>query len=256
MKRILLFAALSLVIVMGSCKKEDRPEETSPYSIRITDAPGDYEAVYVNIKEVEIKTDKANYVFRVDKRINLLDYVNGKDTLIFSEGIVTSKVSQIRLVLYEDSNTVVINGITYPLETPSAQQSGLKLNVHHDLIPNVEYTVLLDFDAAKSIVETGSGKYILKPVIRVLTNELFGGIRGTVLPVNSNAAVIAISGTDTFCSYTNYFTGEFKVSGLKDGIYNLSIDANSNFYDTTLLNINVINGDYTDIGIINLREKL
>jgi hypothetical protein len=39
----------------------------------------------------------------------------------------------------------------------------------------------------KSIVETGNGKYILKPVIKIYTEALSGSIQGVVQPVESKA---------------------------------------------------------------------
>ena len=43
------------------------------------------------------------------------------------------------------------------LTTPSAQHSGLKLNVHAELTEGITYKILLDFDAVRSVVKTGSG---------------------------------------------------------------------------------------------------
>ena len=60
------------------------------------------------------------------------------------------------------------------LTTPSAQHSGLKLNVHAELTEGITYKILLDFDAARSIVKTGSGAYNLKPVIRTITEATSG----------------------------------------------------------------------------------
>ena len=57
-----------------------------------------------------------------------------------------------------------------PLTTPSAQQSGLKLNAKpFDVAEGQTVELVLDFDAARSVVRAGnSGKYLLKPVITVI----------------------------------------------------------------------------------------
>ncbi len=44
------------------------------------------------------------------------------------------------------------------MKTPSAQQSGLKLNVHEEFLQGVAYEYIIDFDAARSIVKTGNGQ--------------------------------------------------------------------------------------------------
>ena len=50
------------------------------------------------------------------------------------------------------------------LTTPSAQHSRLKLNVHAELKEGITYKMLLDFDAAPSIVKTGVVPTILSPL--------------------------------------------------------------------------------------------
>ncbi len=62
----------------------------------------------------------------------------------------------------------MVDSVLHELKTPSAQQSGLKINVHAD-ISNVDvFNLLIDFDAEESVVEQGNGGYILKPVIKVI----------------------------------------------------------------------------------------
>jgi hypothetical protein len=54
------------------------------------------------------------------------------------------------------------------LTTPSADQSGLKLNTDMDVTGSQTADFVIDFDACKSIVSAGgSGKYLLKPVLTV-----------------------------------------------------------------------------------------
>jgi len=80
------------------------------------------------------------------------------------------------------------------LDTPSAQQSGLKQKHGFDVEANTEADLVLDFDACRSIVKAGnsgnSGKYNLKPVITVMP-LLTESIVGAVDPgaARANAAV-------------------------------------------------------------------
>ena len=72
-----------------------------------------------------------------------------------------------------------------PLETPSAQQSGLKLNLNTELEAGFSYTFILDWDVQKSIVKAGnSGIYNLKPVIRVVAEVNSGTIKGRVADID------------------------------------------------------------------------
>ncbi len=61
------------------------------------------------------------------------------------------------------------DGSEIPLDTPSAQQTGLKMNLNLTVQPNQLADLVLDFDACKSVVKRGnSGRYNLKPVVAVV----------------------------------------------------------------------------------------
>lgn len=148
-----LLALVSVVAFLGSCESDDR---NARVEVWLTDAPGDYEEVNVEIEGVEIhasETDNGNgwQALNVDDHvISLLDLTNGKDTLLGSVEIPAGKISQIRLKL-GDNNTAMIDGKTYNLTIPSGSQSGLKLQVHETFVEGVTYKILLDFDVARSI---------------------------------------------------------------------------------------------------------
>lgn len=253
MKKITYLMMLFIITsVMVACKDDDvagNPDSYSRLKVSMTDAPGDYDSVIINVKSVEVKTNQGTYDYQYAKSINLLDLVNGKDTVLVDQSIPTGRISQIRLVLEETGNYLYKDGVRYDLETPSAQQSGLKLNLQQELIQGITYTVKLDFDVAKSIVETGSGKYILKPVIRILTEAITGGIKGELQPLGTQIAVMAVINTDTFGTYTDLVSGKFYIPGLASGTYKLLIDAEAPLNDTVLNNVVVQNGQVTDIGL-------
>jgi hypothetical protein len=75
----------------------------------------------------------------------------------------------VRLVV--SSGSVVLGGQTYPLTIPSGAQSGVKLRYALDLSADMATTVTLDFDGAASVVETGKGAYLLKPVLSVKSRD-------------------------------------------------------------------------------------
>src|SRR4029077_16111178 len=121
-----------------SCNKENN---TSRLSVYLTDAPAGYDAVLIDVVGVEIKAtsdqgDNGWQQLPVNAGIyNLLDFTNGMDTLLSTVELPAGKVSQLRLKL-GTNNTIVLNGSSLPLPlfTPSAQTSGLKFNIHADLV--------------------------------------------------------------------------------------------------------------------------
>ena len=67
-------------------------------------------------------------------------------------------------------NTVKISNVSYPLEMTSEDESGLKLNIHQDLLANQSYTLMIDFDAGQSVKDMGNDTYKLKPVLSASFN--------------------------------------------------------------------------------------
>ena len=128
------------------------------------------------------------------------------------------------------------------LTTPSAQHSGLKLNVHAELTEGITYKILLDFDAARSVVKTGSGAYNLKPVIRTITEATSGAIKGHVTPVESLPAVFAIVGSDTLGTTYTDDAGNYFLRGLPAGSYKVSFDAKEGYTDFSQEGVNVTCG--------------
>lgn len=245
-KIILSFIMLGLII--NSCNNDDT-NASYPYSVRLTDAPGPYDEVNVDIQGVEvIGEDGKTVVLNVKKGIfNLLEFSNGVDTLLATDSLEISSVKQIRLILGAN-NTVVLDGVSYPLRTPSAEQSGLKLKVNQTLQEGILYTVLLDFDANKSVVKLGNGEYQLKPVIRTIEKAISGSIKGKITPIGKMAVVEATSATAV--SYTSNVNenGDFLVMGLSPGTYTITITPALPSLPVTKTDIVVTAGITTDIG--------
>ncbi len=243
--------AAALVLVFMGCNKDDDNNDPATLNLRLTDAPGPYDEVNIDIQEVEVKSNSGTLMMSVNAGVyNLLDFVNGADTLLATAGIPAGKVSQIRLIL-GSNNTVVIGGQSYPLSTPSAQQSGLKLNLHKDLSGGVTYMLLLDFDVARSIVETGNGNYILKPVIRVIEEAIGGSIHGTAVPADARPLVIAVTGTDSLSTSCDTITGEFLFTGVTPAIYDVHFYPDSPYVQQSIGGVVVNNGALTEMGNIN-----
>ncbi len=252
MKKIpVVLGIMILLIGMVGCKKDSSNGASYPYSIRMTDGPGPYSAVNIDLQSVEVTGgDGSTVVLNVRSGIyNLLNFTNGLDTLIATGTLRVASVQQIRLIL-GPNNTVVANNITYPLSTPSAEQSGLKLQVNQTLQAGVEYAVLLDFDANKSIVQQGNGSYSLKPVIKTIEKAISGAISGSIAPVGTMAYVTATSNL-SFSSNVN-ITGNFLMMGLAPGIYTVTVTPAVPFNPVTISNVNVAIGVTTSIGKITL----
>jgi hypothetical protein len=152
---------------------------------------------------------------------------------------------------------VLLDGTSYPLSTPSAEQSGLKLQVNQRLQEGIMYHVLLDFDANKSIIKLGNGGYKLKPVIRTIETAISGAIKGSITPTGTLAVATATNlvTLETYSTNVNV-EGKFLVMGLPSGKYSLTItpDINSTpvLKEVIIGNIDVEIGQTKIITAINL----
>jgi len=257
---------ISFILILGC----DPVSENTTSRLRITlvDMPADYESVNVDIREVRIHTSNEDNDEENDSGwtslpdsdfgvINLFDYTNGNELVIYDDDYPSGYVSQIRLVLGED-NTVVIDGDSIKLKTPSAQQSGLKLKINQTLEPGIAYNFKLDFEASRSVVKTGNEKYILKPVIRVNTEIHGGSIKGIVMPEEENVNIYVIDNDDTIAS-TIAIEGlaNFLISNIAEGSYTVSFatSEDSDYAGKVENEVSVLTNQVTDMGTIELSLK-
>ncbi|HET8572309.1 MAG TPA: DUF4382 domain-containing protein [Edaphocola sp.] len=258
MKKFLLPAVIIASLLISSCSKND-DDSTPAASVHfyLTDGPANYDEVNIDVRSVQVHTDRDNgwqTLALIRPGIyNLNALRNGTDTLLSRATLPAGDLSQIRLILGTD-NSVVVNGQSYPLATPSAMQSGLKFNFHQTLAADGAYDIWIDFDAHKSVVKQGNSSYALKPVIRAYSNETDGQVKGFVLPYLASEYVMAISNVDTFYAYPAATDGFFMFKGLAEGNYAVHISAGtaSGLNDTTITNVNVSYGHVTDLGTIIL----
>ena len=163
------FSVLAIVLFVAfiACKKDSGGDTT--LRVRLTDAPADYQEVNIDLKAINVKLsdDSASWVAldAIPGVYNLLGLQNGVDTLIGTKTFSKSTVKEIRLVLGEN-NTIKVNDAVFPLTIPSGSESGLKIKVNKKLAASIE-TLIIDFDAALSVHQVGTGDYKLKPVLKI-----------------------------------------------------------------------------------------
>ncbi|MFN2528226.1 MAG: DUF4382 domain-containing protein [Candidatus Baltobacteraceae bacterium] len=186
--------------------------------------------------------------FSPAKAINLLDFQTTALQL-GSAAVPAGQYQQLRLILdtSSSSNTsVVINGTTYPLRIPSATgaggfgnntstdngngagTSGIKVNINLMAVAGAIYAYLIDFNAAESIVQTGNGNYLMKPVLVATAQNIAGSISGAVKNaaggVVSNAQVLAQQNGVTVNSGVTDSSGNFTIEALPAGSYTLVVN--------------------------------
>jgi hypothetical protein len=255
MKKLMIILCICIPGLLIQCCKKDNPASggTSHIAVRMTDAPGHYDRVMIDVQAVEVTGSASNSVMLNTKAglYNLLDFTNGIDTLIAVGDMQPQTVQQIRLIL-GPNNSIVVDGVSYPLSTPSAEQSGLKINLNQTLQEGVTYAVLLDFDANQSIIQEGNGTYKLKPVIRSIDAAISGSIKGTINPIGTAVTIEASADGNTFTAVTDA-SGNFLLAGLPPGNYTVKITPPAPLLPVTLTDVAVMVGATTSLGIIGLK---
>ena len=265
-----------LLLILGliiSCQDDNDgqsfdEELSSRIQLKLVDAPGDYLEVNVIITDIKYNPteDEGGWISFGEPEdypieVDLTELIAGNSLLLTDEVIPSGEFKQIRLILGE-GNTLVIedengNPYTVPLNTPSAQQSGLKLRLDTYLEPNFTYVYILDWDVNESIVEAGnSGNYNLHPVINVIAEVNSGSISGIVmddlLPVQ-DAVIEVYTVNDEYVNSTiTNELGVFLINGLVEGAYILKIVEIGYAPYVSPTTINVANGVFSDVGTIIL----
>ncbi len=255
------------VVIYNGCSSKDNPAQPTTTSgmmkVQMIDSPADYSEVNIVIDSVQAHistSDSTTGWVTLNNQpatYDLLKLVNGANAVIGEDTLQAGYYTQIRLFIGSGSN-IVINGQTIGLTTPSGSQSGIKLNINATVQPGITYLLTLDFDANRSIVQTGSllnAKYILKPVIRAVATGTTGIIAGTVSPISVSSNVWAISEGDSVSTSTDV-TGGFKLQYLSPNNYSVYIAPNDTSYnDTTVVNVNVTASNTTNIGTVVFTKK-
>ena len=259
-------AAMSALVALSACSgsggggSSTPTASTSTLSVAMVDAPfamsgATVTAVNLGIDKVEAVGASGPVVLKdfgsTPDVVNILGYTSQSSPLQFPAATIPAgSYQQIRLLLdtatttisYTDASGVAHTNV--PLSVPSGTMggfgnststdggdgqgtSGVKVNVGLDAQGGQTYGYILDFNAAQSIVETGNGRFMLKPVIVATAVQTAGVFSGTVtnnagMPV-VGAEVDALSGTTTVNSGVTMADGTFAINALPVGSYALVV---------------------------------
>ncbi len=178
------------------------------FTLRLTDAPLDgVTRVVITLVSVEMlhqdPTKSVLYTFNTPKTIDLLSLRGTRTEILLADiDIPAGLYPELRLVV-DDSDLMSFieldDGSVHDLKIPSGSSSGLKVkgDINVQANRNVSYTI--DFDVRKSVVMAGaSGRYLLKPVLRLIDDTLSGHILGTVDPLLLTAPDCSDNDPETF----------------------------------------------------------
>jgi hypothetical protein len=227
---------------------DDNEQGMGTLRVALTDAPchAQYDAVFVTVEKVRVhqsataaETDGgwSEVVLATPQRIDLLTLTNGVLATLGQAELPAGAYTQARLVLAANSATAPLANAVTPaggsevaLDTPSGQQSGLKVNVNVTVPEGQVADLVIDFDVCKSVVKRGnSGQYNLKPVLTATTVLSAAGqrVEGYVVPALGNANTLVslqLNGEPVKATPPDA-AGKFVLSPVDPGTYDLVISA-------------------------------
>ena len=170
---------------------------TGILELGLTDASADYQAVYITVVKVDVKMkneeeadeeaeEDSGWITVVEPRqtYNLLELMNGVIAPLGAGELEVGEYGQLRLILGEDADgsanildeehpyanyLIDSEGDSHELKVPSGFKTGIKIINGFSITAAQATELVLDFDAARSVVQAGKkGKFLLKPTIKVL----------------------------------------------------------------------------------------
>lgn len=275
---------LALAVFLTACTKNGVNASSGNLSVYLTDGPGEYDSVFIDITKVEVKVDndslhkhrddhgkddddrddherrKDSYGEWVDISftpaiIDILSLRNGVETKLGDANIAAGTVRKIRITL-GSRNRVVKDSISYPLELRNETNNLLYVKLydkHRQRRADSSTKVWVDFDIANSISEK-DGRFFLRPVLRPFCNDNFGEVEGKVLPLEAKAVVRITNGAGFNGVALPDRKGEFKLRGLETGTYTVTVEGIAPYLKETISNVSVTKGKETELGTITLKK--
>jgi len=257
----------------------------------LTDAPGDFKELNIVISRIDghisVEGEEEEGYWDTLKnwpeglQVDLLT-LQGVSLLLGSMDLPANHYTQLRVFLKEEAELVLEGNdepegstVTEILTIPSSANTGIKLNRPFDIVEGGITKLTLDFDAEKSIIKTGNGKYKMKPVITVLSEnysseelpELFGSVSGNVSYYDSldleltgivGANIELAGGAYIFANTTTTsgevdLEGNFSLANVPAGTYALNVVADG--YDNYSESIEVTASANTPVDVVFLAEE-
>jgi hypothetical protein len=190
MRRVLFAVVASIgfgVLLSSSCgDSSTAPSGTATLNVRITDSPfADARALLVTFTEVSVnREDEGWQTLRfgdgASSRTCDLKKLQGAQDVLGTGALRAGHYEQLRLqvssaTLYFDApsagpacapSMAAPSGRSAPVTIPSGV---VRLNREFDLTTDNATTIVLDFDGNQSVHETGNGRFMMQPVIHVVS---------------------------------------------------------------------------------------
>ena len=253
------FLFVAALTVYG-CGKDDKKTNnpgggtTGNLRVRLTDAPADFDSVILDLREIALHrtADSTWRAFTPSQRlVSVLSLRNGNFLDLGTFSLAGGAVDSMRLKL--GTGSYVMSGSTrQPIAMAGSDTNGVAFPATGVTVTNNTTTDIgVDLEVARSLRADGAGGWTFEPQVRVVPFSGTGSITGTISPGDSLAAIYGFAGADTVASsLTGVPSGDFAVTLLAPGTYDLLVYGATNQRDTTVTGVTVTAGQATNLGTI------
>ncbi|MBI1288000.1 MAG: DUF4382 domain-containing protein [Flavobacteriales bacterium] len=266
----------AVLFAFSSCEKEDmNPDPDGPaagsFAVKMTDAPGDYDALDVEITNVEAYLEGSGWISLNNEvqAVSVLDLTNGAETQLAYQGDADAGVySKVRITFGNDNSLSFDSGTdlgfdlggmtgganaTIDLNWANSGSHQVIIDIDKEVSADVGAEILLDFHVMESVIQNGQ-QFVLNPTISLI-EDASTGVHGKIEGAES-AAVQVTDGNNSFSSYTDA-SGQFLVRGMQDGTYTVTLMPSQqghgmldHLQDQTIEGVVVAQGRITQMGTI------
>jgi hypothetical protein len=223
-----LIVAIAAMVSFTACDKQDTDEMGGALTVKMTDAPGDYAALNVEITRVDVYSESSGWVTisNESRIINVLELTNGAETTLAHSSSLKAGVYSKARVFFGTNNSVQIQsgGQHHSLDMGSNGSVTIDINVEVQAESQAAAEVLLDFNVAESVAEI-NGVFTLSPTVTEISDPETG-VSGQVQGV-AIAAIMLSNGSASYSGYTDA-NGHFLIRGIAAGTYSMTVQGQSN----------------------------
>ena len=157
MKKITIIAiALFGLLLFNGCKKDNN---ASNVAVRLKDAPANWDKVNLEIKGVQLRGSSGEWI-TVPMNTRVIDILQLRDSsvLLGNVHMPVGTISEIKLMV-GTQNTITIGNLTFTISIDLADEDDLVLQVHETVGASGTFVLVVDLDAANSVLDDGDGQH-------------------------------------------------------------------------------------------------
>ena len=268
--------ASAMLFAFSSCEKEEIKQDpdgpnAGTFAVKMTDAPGDYEALEVEVTSVEAYLEGAGWVSLNNeaRMVSVLELTNGAETqLAYVSSADVGVYSKVRVTFGNNNSLTFDSGTdlgfdlggltggasaTINLDWATSSSNQVVININEEVSAEAGASVLLDFNVMQSVVQNGQ-EFVLNPAVTLIA-DASTGVQGRINGAASSAVIIT-DGENSYNTYTDA-SGYFLIRGVEDGEYTATLMPSQEGLgllqhadDQTIEGVVVAKGEITQMGTI------